>query len=221
MQQQNLLLASSSPRRRELIAWLNIPFAVAAADIDESRQSGEHAMEHVRRLAREKAEKIWNDNHPASIILAADTIVIKDDQILGKPKDKEQATHMLALLRDTMHQVVTAICLIQPDGREMQDVCTSTVHMRNYSDQEIERYVASGDPFDKAGGYAIQNGSFNPVLKFQGCFASVMGFPFCHIERALRKIDGYNWIPVAEICQKNLPYDCPICTKVLNGEDIG
>jgi len=120
-----------------------------------------------------------------------------------------------------IHQVVTAICLIQPGGKTMQDLCVSNVRMRNYSDQEIQKYVYSGDPMDKAGAYAIQNVSFNPVLEFKGCYASVMGFPFCHIERNLRKIDGYNCVPTAELCQKNIHYSCPIYARVLNGENIG
>lgn len=221
MQQQRIILASSSPRRRELIAWMNIPFDVTSSDIDESLQKGEHPIDYVRRLACEKAEAIFNNSHPTSVILAADTIVIKGDHILGKPKDEKQATEMLLDLKGAIHQVVTAICLIQPDGKRIQDLCVSNVRMRNYSDREIQKYVSSGDPMDKAGAYAIQNGSFNPVSEFKGCFASVMGFPFCHIERNLRKIDGYNCIPTADICQKNLHYSCPIYARVLNGEDIG
>jgi MAF protein len=221
MHQQRIILASSSPRRRELISWMDIPYEVISADINEDHQKGEHPIDYVQRLACEKAEEIFNNNHPASVILAADTIVINGEQILGKPKDEDQATEMLLDLRGKIHQVVTAICLIQPDGKKMHDLCVSNVRMRNYSDQEIKNYVATGDPMDKAGAYAIQNGSFNPVSEFNGCFASVMGFPFCHIERNLQKIDGYNCVPTAERCQKNLHYFCPIYVRVLNGEEIG
>ncbi|MHB8806902.1 MAG: Maf family protein [Anaerolineaceae bacterium] len=221
MHQQRIILASSSPRRRELISWMNIPFEVTSADIDERYQEGEHPIDYVRRVACEKAEAIFNNSHFAAVILAADTIVIHGEHILGKPKDKDQATEMLLELRGVIHQVVTAVCLIQPDGKKMQDLCVSNVRMRNYSDQEIRKYVSSGDSLDKAGAYAIQNGSFDPVSEFKGCFASVMGFPFCHIERNLRKIDGYNCVPTAELCQKNLHYSCPIYARVLNGEDIG
>lgn len=221
MHQQRIILASSSPRRRELISWMNIPFEVTSADIDERHQKGEHPIDYVQRVACEKAEAIFNSSHFAAVILAADTIVIHGEHILGKPKDKDQATEMLLELRGVIHQVVTAICLIQPDGKTMQDLCVSNVRMRNYSDQEIRKYVSSGDPLDKAGAYAIQNGSFDPVSEFNGCFASVMGFPFCHIERNLQKIGGYNCVSTAERCQKNLHYFCPIYVRVLNGEEIG
>ena len=221
MQHLRIILASSSPRRRELIAWMNIPYEVISANIDESLQIGELPINHVRRLAREKAEKIFHDTRSTSLILAADTIVIKDDCILGKPRDRIHATEMLQDLKGKIHQVVTAICIIQPDGKMMQDLCISNVQMREYSDQEILNYVTSGDPMDKAGAYAIQNGSFNPVTEFYGCFASVMGFPFCHIERNLRKIDGYNCVPTADVCQNNLCYSCSIFSRVLDGEDIG
>jgi septum formation protein len=221
MQQPQILLASSSPRRRELMAWMKMPFTATSADIDESRRKNESALEHVRRLAREKAEKVFEEKHREAVILAADTIVIKNDHVLEKPQTERQAVEMLVELRKTTHRVVTAICIIQPDGIRREDVCISEVLMRDYSNEEIQRYVASGDPMDKAGAYAIQNGTFNPAPEFKGCFASVMGFPFCHIERNFRKIDGYNWIPVAAICQQNLRYVCPIFAKVLNGENIG
>ena len=93
--------------------------------------------------------------------------------------------------------------------------------MRPYSDREIQEYVDTGDPLDKAGAYAIQNEKFNPVREFKGCYASVMGFPFCHIERNLQKIDGYNCVPMAPICQKKLYYSCTISARVLDGENIG
>lgn len=203
-----------------MISWMGIPFETISADIDESRRSHELPLEMVRRLAREKAERIA-ENRSDSIILAADTIVIKGDQILGKPIDPEQAGQMLRDLRGEIHQVATAISLIIPTQQRMFDMCISNVKMRNYSDDEIDDYTKSGDPLDKAGAYAIQNRIFNPAPDFSGCFASVMGFPFCHIERNLRKIDGYNWISTAVICLKHLHYNCPIYKRVLDGEDIG
>lgn len=221
MKQKRIILASSSPRRRELILWMEIPFDSIAADIDESLQKNEKPVALVQRLARQKAEKIYENHHPDGLILAADTIVVKGEHILGKPHDHAQAVAMLVELRDSVHQVITAVCFIEPDGKTRQDLCCSDVLMRDYSDREIQEYVNTGDPLDKAGGYAIQNGPFNPVREFKGCYASVMGFPFCHIERNLREIAGYNCLPMADICQRNLHYSCPIFARVLNGENIG
>lgn len=221
MHKKKIILASSSPRRREMIAWMGIPFEIFPADIDERLHQDEEPITHVKRLALQKAKKIASVNNTGAVILAADTIVLHDGQILGKPQNKQHAREMLLSLRGQVHQVATAICLITPADGIFQDLCISSVHMRTYGDDEILAYVDSGDPLDKAGAYAIQNKSFDPVTQFSGCFASVMGFPLCHIERNLRKIDGYNYLPVAEICQQNLHYACPIFPKVLQGEDIG
>lgn len=203
------------------MAWMKIPFETVPADIDESIQQGESPLQHVQRLAYQKAEKIHGNYGDGKIILAADTIVIDKGCILGKPQDAAQAEEMLLALRGKIHQVATAIHIIDTDGNPLADICISNVKMRDYSMHEIRAYVATGDPLDKAGGYAIQSRSFHPVPVFNGCFASVMGFPFCHIERNLRKIDGYNCLPVADICQKNLHYSCPIFSRVLDGEGIG
>jgi septum formation protein len=221
MQQPKMILASSSPRRQELMTWMKIPFESTPADIDESLQQGELPLQHVQRLARQKAGRIHETYGDGIIILAADTIVIDKGRILGKPQDAAQAEEMLLALRGKTHQVATAIHIIAADGNPLTDMCVSSVKMRDYSMDEIRAYVATGDPLDKAGAYAIQNQSFHPVPIFSGCFASVMGFLFCHIERNLRKIDGYNCVPVAAICQKNLHYSCPIFSRVLDGEDIG
>lgn len=221
MQQPNMILASSSPRRQELMTCLKIPFKSTPADIDESFQQDEKPLQHVQRLARQKAQKVYECGGKDKLILAADTIVIHAGHILGKPKDAARAEEMLLALRGKVHQVATAICVIDEMGAYLADLCVSNVKMRTYTLEEIKAYVATGDPLDKAGAYAIQSQSFHPVPAFDGCFASVMGFPFCHIERNLRKIDGYNCVPVADICQKNLHYSCPIFSRVLDGEDIG
>ena len=203
------------------MAWLKIPFECIPADIDESFQRDELPLQHVKRLARQKAEKVYECCGKTEIVLADDTIVIHNGTILGKPKDATQAEEMLLALCGKVHQVATAIHIISGVGENLTDLCVSNVEMRAYSTEEIKAYVASGDALDKAGAYAIQSQSFHPVPVLNGCFASVMGFPFCHIERNLRRIDGYNCVPVADICQKNLHYSCPIFTRVLDGEDIG
>jgi MAF protein len=221
MHKTQIILASSSPRRKEMMVWMGIPFEIIPADIDERLHEDEEPITHVKRLALQKAKKIASAKKNDAVILAADTIVLHAGHILGKPQDKQHAREMLLALRGRVHQVATAICLITHEDEIFQDLCISSVHMRTYNDDEIQAYVDSGDPLDKAGGYAIQNKSFDPVTQFSGCFASVMGFPLCYIERNLRKIDGYNCLPVAEICQQNLHYACPIFSKVLQGEDIG
>jgi MAF protein len=215
-------LASNSPRRREMIAWPGWPFQVAPSNIDESVKSGEKPLDYVRRLAYEKSMVAIPQARPGELIIAADTIVVRDTDILGKPSDAQSAFVMLKSLKNRSHQVITAIALrLATRSDSWQEVCVSDVRMRNYSDQEIEAYIQSGDPFDKAGGYAIQNPRFNPVEHFCGCYASVMGLPLCHLERTLRKIPGYNPSDMSGICRKKLKYDCPITRRVLAGEDIG
>ena len=205
-----------------MISWLGWSFQVVPANIDESIKAGELPQDYVRRLALEKSTAEVDSAWVGDVILAADTIVVLDDVILGKPADAQNAFVMLESLRDRMHQVVTAISIRQAGHEDcLQDICRSNVQMRNYSDIEIREYISSGDPLDKAGGYAIQNPQLHPVENFSGCFASVMGMPLCHLERTLRKLPGYESGNMAEICQKRLEYRCPITRRVLLGEDVG
>jgi septum formation protein len=205
-----------------MIKWTAWPFQVAPSNIDESVRKDEKPQDYVRRLAFEKSMAAIEAALPGDVIIAADTIVILDDRILGKPVDAQNAFVMLESLRNRMHLVVTAIS-VRLAGRKdaLQDICRSNVRMRNYSNEEIEAYVSSGDPLDKAGGYAIQNPRFNPVGEFSGCFASVMGMPLCHLERTMRKLPDYRDCDMAEVCWRNLKYRCPITRRVLAGEDIG
>ena len=198
-----LILASASPRRRQLLAALGIPFTVDVADIDESRVGAESPEVHVRRLAEEKARAVAA-RHPSDVVLAADTIVVLDGRILGKPRDAEAARAMLRALRGRAHQVITAVAVALPqkpshaktqrvqrnqESRFQNDVSSdldiATVVMRDYSDAEINAYIASGDPFDKAGAYAIQNPEFRPAARLEGCFAGVMGLPLAMAARLL------------------------------------
>ena len=215
-------LASNSPRRREMISWLGWSFQAAPSNIDESIHEGEQALDYVKRLAFEKS-KAWIDGAvEGDIIIAADTVVILDNEILGKPVDAQNAVEMLKSLRNRAHQVATAISVRQVGSAiPVPDLCVSTVIMRNYSDKEIDEYVASGDPLDKAGSYAIQNPAFHPSVEFAGCFPSVMGMPLCHLERTLRKIESYQQMDMAGICWKNIKYNCPITTRVMQGMQIG
>ncbi len=205
-----------------MVSWTGWPFQIAPSNIDESVRKDEKPEDYVRRLALEKSMAVIEGARPGDIIIAADTIVILDDRILGKPVDAQNAFVMLESLRNRMHLVVTAIAVRLAGQQEaLQDICRSDVHMRNYSNEEIEAYVSSGDPLDKAGSYAIQDPRFNPVGEFSGCYASVMGMPLCHLERTLRKLPDYQDGGMAEVCQRNLKYRCPITRRVLAGEDIG
>ena len=179
----SLILASASPRRRQLLAALGIPFTIDVADIDESRVGDESPAAHVRRLAEEKARAVAA-HYPDDVILAADTIVVHRGRILGKPKDAADARAMLRSLRGEPHRVITAVAVAWA-GVIASDLDVSVVTMRAYSDAEIDAYIASGDPFDKAGAYAIQHPEFAPVARLEGCYASVMGLPLAVAGRLL------------------------------------
>jgi septum formation protein len=218
-------LASASPRRQEMLAWLGLSFKIQSVDIDERGKKDEPADVYVKRLADEKATAASLKAKAVDtqvFILAADTTVVLGNKILGKPMDDMEAILMLKDLRDKKHQVITSLLLLNTaQNLKTNENCITNVQMRNYSDKDIREYVDSGDPFDKAGGYAIQNPRFHPVINFCGCFASVMGMPLCHLERNLRKYQDYSPQPVNEICRNFLDYTCPIHQRVLNGENIG
>lgn len=173
------ILASGSPRRRELLTSLGIVFTVIKPDIDETEQSGEDPVTYVRRLSREKADAVAARLNEPAAILAADTTVIHDGRILGKPATADEARAMLFELRGTGHTVCTALTLQRTDSplRTRTEHTLTTVVMRPYTDAEIEAYIASGDPFDKAGGYAIQHTGFAPAARIEGSQTNVVGLP--------------------------------------------
>jgi len=216
------ILASNSPRRRELLGLFQNPYSIQPADINEDLQSAEEPWDYVTRLAATKAARVAEFNPQAALIIAADTTVADGVEILGKPLDAVDASRMLVQLRCSTHQVYTAVSLIQPhENHQLTTLCRTNVPMRDYSDDEITDYVNSADPFDKAGAYAIQNSQFHPVENFSGCFASVMGLPLCHLERSLRNMNLVPHLDIAETCQQHLNYDCPIFQAVLEGAEIG
>jgi septum formation protein len=180
-----IILASASPRRHELLAAMGLAFDVAAADIDETPHPDEPAMALARRLSQAKAQALAKQ-HPAALVIAADTLVVVDNEILGKPADKAEARDMLARLRGREHVVYSGLTVM--DGqrdRGCHQVAMTPVVMREYGQDELERYVDSGDPMDKAGGYAIQHEGFVPVDHVDDCYANVIGLPMCHLYRAL------------------------------------
>lgn len=171
----DFVLASKSPRRRELLGALGLRFIVDSTDVDETPLPGEAPEALVCRLSRAKAAAVV-DRHPGEIVLGADTLVVLDGVLLGKPADALEAVAMLSALRDRIHVVYTAICLMR-DGAAETRISATRVKMRAYTDAQIEAYVETGDPLDKAGAYGIQDPRFAPVESWDGCYSAVMGLP--------------------------------------------
>ncbi len=218
----SLVLASNSPRRRELLALGGWTFSTRPAEVDESQLPGEGAGAYVLRLAVSKARTIALTTPREGIILAADTAVVDGGTILGKPGNTAEAVEMLRRLRNRTHQVYTGLAVLRmSDGNLGMDLCVTQVPMRNYNEDEIKAYVASGDPLDKAGAYGIQHPQFHPVEGISGCCASVMGLPLCHLTRTLRAIDITPLTDISAACQSWLKYACPISAAVLRGEQVG
>jgi septum formation protein len=217
-----ILLASSSPRRRELIALGNWAFNVSASNVDESRHLGEAPSDYVLRLAETKARVAGGNSHTQGLVVAADTAVVDHNTLLGKPKDKADAVKMLKGLRGHEHQVYTGLAVLKLSNNQlMKDLCITNVPMRDYSDAEIEAYAATGDPLDKAGAYAIQDPGFHPVGDMRGCYASVMGLPLCHLVRVLQKMEIRSNPEIPANCQTYLHYQCPVSRSILRGEQVG
>ncbi len=214
-----LVLASNSPRRRQLMALGGWTFTLIPAEVDESPLPGEQPKEYVLRLAESKARAAAVGAPEAALVVAADTTVVDGSEILGKPADARQAEAMLRRLRGRSHQVYTGLAVLRcTDGWLLTDWCRTEVPMRDYSDEEMSAYIASGDPMDKAGAYGIQHNGFRPVERLWGCYANVMGLPLCHLVRSLEKVGIAQETDVPQACQAALQYDCPVYTQVLKGE---
>jgi septum formation protein len=175
-----LILASASPRRRELLARLGIPFTVQPSLIPEEHPPTEPAVA-VATVALAKARAVaWElSAEPPAVVLGADTEVVLDGRLLGKPRDAADAARMLAALRGRLHHVITGVALVAagPGGREESTAVTTRVRMGQYTDDEIAAYVATGEPLDKAGAYAVQGLGSRLVMEVQGCFSNVVGLP--------------------------------------------
>jgi nucleoside triphosphate pyrophosphatase len=216
-----LVLASASPRRQELLRNAGISFVVQAADIDETPLAGEPPRECAERLAREKALAVWHarskDARPKDVVLGADTVVVVDELILGKPVDAEDAARMLRLLSGRVHCVITGVCVVgavssfqfpassktapvrESQTRSSFDVLrtengelrtgseTTLVTMNELPDAEIREYVATGEPMDKAGAYAIQGRASRWIPRIEGDYSNVVGLPVALVYRMLRE----------------------------------
>ncbi len=182
-----LILASGSPRRRELLARLGLPFEVIVSGIEEEVPPEASPREAVEALALEKALAV-SRHHPDALVLGADTDIDLDGRILGKPEDDEDARRMLWELRGRSHRVWTGLALVHAtDGRREVASLATRVHMRQSSDAEIERYVRSGEPLDKAGAYAIQQRGGALVRRIKGCYNNVVGLPLCEVASLLTR----------------------------------
>ena len=197
---------------------LGVPFTVHVADIDERNGAGESPQALVARLSREKAHAVRacaaHDGavaarYPDAAVIGADTIVTLDGQLLGKPAGPGDATAMLRRLRDRPHQVYSGVTVCPPRPAAPRTVVVgSTVWMRSYGDDEIAAYVASGDPLDKAGAYAIQNAAFHPVARLQGCYASVMGLPLCALTDLLAEVSIVPPVDTMRACASLIGAPC-------------
>jgi septum formation protein len=212
-----LILASMSPRRQEMMSLIGWNFHISPADVDETPLPEETPQAYVRRLAEAKARAATHDAGQESLVIAADTTVAHRGRILGKPEDAKQAKDMLQSLRGHIHQVFTALAVYQSSTNRMEtDLAATDVPMRDYSEAEIEAYIATGDPFDKAGSYAIQHPDFNPVEALSGCYANVVGLPLCHLARTLRKFGITLKIDLPSACQKALSYPCTVFHNIID-----
>jgi septum formation protein len=220
MTKSALVLASNSPRRRELLSCFQFDFRVSPVPINEDPLPGEEPGDYVLRLAESKGRSAAGSAQPGELVISADTTVADGSQILGKPADEAEAYAMLTQLRDRFHQVYTALAVLDPySGQIETSLALSDVHMRPYSEEEIAAYIASGDPFDKAGGYAIQNEAFHPVDELRGCYSNVMGLPLCHLAQLLQKHGLTPQIEPGRNCMTDLLYDCPDCRELLFAKD--
>lgn len=210
MKEQKLVLASASPRRRELMSLFGFPYTCQSADIDEHVHTGETAQVYVQRLAREKNNAVQAD----ALILSADTVVAYNGSLMGKPDDAQAAADRLLELRGKDHAVLTALHL-RGDGQAWAACCETRLRMRQYTRAEMEAYIASGDYRDKAGGYAIQHQAFHPVESLEGCYANVLGLPLCHLFCLLRQAGLQFDADIPSRCQQHLGITCEVYPGIL------
>ena len=181
----NLVLASASPRRKELLGLFRLPFSIRVADIDETMDMEKPPFDEVARVSAEKAAA--TPREADDVVVAADTIVVCEGKVLGKPRSEEEAVEMLRLLSGRDHQVMTGVTVAA--GEQIQSFTEVTdIHFRELSDKEIKAYVATGEPMDKAGAYGIQGGAALFCTRMVGDYYNVMGLPVCRLGQVLREM---------------------------------
>lgn len=190
-----LILASNSPRRAEILRNAGFAFEVRPAHIDETRKSRESGRAYVLRLAKEKASAVAErvKRSHGAVVLGADTIVLAQGRILGKPQDVREARRMLRSLSGKTHEVLTGVCLVSISHRKaLSHVESTRVHFVKLSNRQIDDYIATGEPFDKAGGYGIQGLGGRFIDRIEGCYFNVMGLPISRVWSMLRRLDASN-----------------------------
>jgi len=218
-----IILASASPRRREFFELLRLPFRVYSTDIDETPRPNETPDVLVARLSATKAATVAQDLLTSvsgrngelaealetGLVVAADTVVVLDDEILGKPLDADHAKQMLNQLRGREHSVYSGVTVVEMEsGRAAIHLSTTAVWMREYTEAEIEAYVSSGDPLDKAGAYAIQHPGFRPVARIEGCYSGVMGLPLGALVDGLSHFGVALPVDLATVCRGRTGHPC-------------
>jgi MAF protein len=215
--QPMIVLASNSPRRKQLLHLAGWDFLVVPAELDESILAGETAQDYVTRLAREKAFSAAAWAPPDSTVIAADTTVVYKEEILVKPESPAEAVEMLRKLCGECHQVYTGVTVLRnPDRMAFSGVNATDVFMRDYSDEEIQAYVETGDPLDKAGAYAIQHRGFDPVDHLEGCYTNVVGLPLCTVNRLLRQAGIEPPTEITAECEVHPHADCPAARMAMS-----
>jgi len=197
---KKIILASASLRRIELLRQLGLTFEVIPSKVEEDVKEGEEPHEHVLRLARLKAKEIARA-HDDSLIIAADTIVVLDNEILGKPKDEEEAFTMLSRLSGREHQVFTGFCVRDAsDGTEYYEAVESKVRFKHLTMEEIKGYIKTGEPMDKAGAYAVQGKGSYMIKEIKGSYTNVVGLPLCELVEVLTRIKAIELHPEGVKC---------------------
>ena len=187
---RKLILASQSPRRKELMEKCGLQFTVEAADIDETIDPAKDLREEVKRLAYGKAETVLR-KHPDAVVVGSDTIVVIDGKVLGKPKDEEEAAAMLRELSGRTHQVMTGLCILSAD-RQFCDASVSDVAFEIMDVEEISSYVRTGEPMDKAGAYAVQGIASRYIKEIRGDYYAIMGLPLSMVYETLKDRDWFE-----------------------------
>ena len=211
-----IILASASPRRRELLGALGVSFEVRPSNVDEDPLPGETPLQTQRRITVDKAKAVLYDGRrktedgqtavsrlPSFIVIACDTTVLLDGEMLNKPADEAEAWRMLRKLRGRVHQVQSCL-VIRTGDQQIIDIVISDVQMRDYSDDEIAAYIATGDPFDKAGSYAVQHPAFKPVADIRGCPLNVIGLALCQLRKHMPDLP-----PCEAVCERYSGQSCP------------